>query len=201
MPKTRRIAPSIIRNRWNCPLVKTQNKIKGGLPNKYVLVLRTLSIQGKKREGGGSAKRNSVPYFREGRLREVRMIYPKKRHIFVGKISPSHTFSVLRSFSFLTLSLLSSCCIFFIWDKQIIDICLFTFLPWSRWQCQLLWLWWLAPRTPWCTSSSLDFCPAVQYIELCYKTLLGRAEIVSAIESIVNSILNSCFDMCLKARY
>ena len=53
MPKTRRIAPSIIRKRWNGPLVKMQKKIKGGLPEKYVLVLRTLSIQG---QGGGSVK-------------------------------------------------------------------------------------------------------------------------------------------------
>ena len=77
-----------------------------------------------KKGGAGSAKRNSVHYFREGRLREVRMISEVKAYFFVGKISPSHTFSVLRSFSFLTLSLLSSCCIFFIWDKEIIDIML-----------------------------------------------------------------------------
>ena len=75
MPKTRRIAPSITRKRWNGPLVKTQNKIKGGLPNKYVLVLPTST--GGKRVGVGSAKRNSIHYFRKGRLREVRMIEEK----------------------------------------------------------------------------------------------------------------------------
>ena len=54
--------------------------------------------------------------------REGRGLNKKTVSIYARETSLSHTFSVLRSFSFLTLSLLSSCCIFFIWDKEIIDI-------------------------------------------------------------------------------
>ena len=192
MPKTRRIAPSIIRNRWNGPLVKTQNKIKGGLPNKYVLVLRTFSIQGKKREGGGSAKRNSVPYFREGRLREVRMISEEKAHFCREDLPKSY---------FLRPSLV--------------------FLPHTKSFILLLHLLHLGQTDYWYACSHFFYLEVDGNVSCYYGDGWYREHhdvhhhlwtfalqfsmwsfvIRHCIVSIVYQIWNSCFNMCLKARY